>query len=134
MVAIGDRIKMLRNARKMTQSEFAERLGVTKSAVSSYENGSRLPSYDVLIKMARIFKVSVDNLLGHDKKIAIDATGLTQEQINIIQEIVLTYKRYNILLSQGVSIEESNKKLMSMMELSEADIKNMEKSKGLTNF
>ena len=88
----------------------------------------------VLIKMARIFKVSVDNLLGYDKKIAIDATGLTQEQINIIQEIVLTYKRYNILLNQEVSIKESNKKLMSMMELSEADIKNMEKSKGLTNF
>ena len=63
MIELGTRIKALRTARRMTQAEFAERINVTKSAVSAYENGSRLPSYDVLIKIARLFKVSTDNLL-----------------------------------------------------------------------
>lgn len=56
MVDIGNKIKELRTEQKMTQSDLAERLGVTKSSISSYENGSRLPSYDILLKIARIFK------------------------------------------------------------------------------
>ena len=71
MVTIGLKIKELRTERHMTQIEFAERLGVTKSAISSYENGSRLPSYDILLKMARIFKVSTDTLLGNADENAI---------------------------------------------------------------
>jgi transcriptional regulator with XRE-family HTH domain len=62
MVDIGNKIKELRTEQKMTQSDLAERLGVTKSSISSYENGSRLPSYDILLKIARIFKVSTDIL------------------------------------------------------------------------
>ena len=45
---IGIRIKELRKSRNLTQRAFAERLNITKSTVSAYENGSRLPSYDVL--------------------------------------------------------------------------------------
>ena len=55
MVDVGSRIKELRVSQKITQNDFASRLGVTKSAISSYENGSRLPSYDILIKISRIF-------------------------------------------------------------------------------
>lgn len=40
MVDIGNKIKELRTEQKMTQSDLAERLGVTKSSISSYENGS----------------------------------------------------------------------------------------------
>lgn len=94
---IGERIKELRNARKMTQNEFADRINVTKSMVSAYENGTRLPSYDVLIKIARLFKVSTDNLLGYSEKSVVDVTGLTRKQINVIQDVITTYKRHNML-------------------------------------
>lgn len=96
---LGAIIKNLRTDKHMTQSEFAERLGVTKSAVSAYENGSRLPSYDVLIKMARIFKVSTDTLLGQTDKnnITLDVTGLTKEQIDSIQNSVRLYREFNII-------------------------------------
>ena len=63
-IELGNKIKALRNGRNIKQAEFADLLGVTKSAVSSYENGTRLPSYEVLIKIARIFRVSTDYLLG----------------------------------------------------------------------
>lgn len=100
MVELGNIIKELRVEKHMTQTEFAERLGVTKSAVSSYENGSRLPSYDVLIKISRIFRVSLDYLLGHSAVTSIDTTGLTQKQINMIQEMVDICKANNVLMTE----------------------------------
>ena len=114
MIALGTRIKELRNTKKMTQAEFAERLGVTKSAVSSYENGSRLPSYDILIKIARIFKVSTDNLLGYSTKSTIDVTGLTQKQINTIQDVVTIYKRHNTLYRQMMNEDSVIETLVAM--------------------
>ena len=95
MNRIGEQIKQLRRSRKLTQSEFAERIRVTKSAVSAYENDTRLPSYDVLVRIARLFHVSVDLLLGYNDRVTLDVTGLTQEQINTIQDVVDTYKEYN---------------------------------------
>lgn len=114
MVDLGTRIKSLRNARKMTQAEFASRLGVTKSAVSSYENGTRLPSYDVLIKIARIFRVSTDNLLGYSSKSVIDVTGLTQKQINTIQDVVTTYQRCNSLYRTMMEEDSAVNTLIAM--------------------
>lgn len=114
MVELGNRIKELRTARKMTQAEFADRLGVTKSAISSYENGSRLPSYDILIKIARVFRVSTDNLLGYSAKSVIDVTGLTQKQINTIQDVVTTYKRCNSLYRTMMEDDSALNILISM--------------------
>ena len=101
MNAVGERIKELRKARRMTQNEFAERINVTKSTVSAYENGSRLPSYDVLIRIARLFKVSTDHLLGYSEKTEIDVTGLTRKQINVIQDMITTYQRHNRFYTGG---------------------------------
>lgn len=98
----------------MTQAEFASRLGVTKSAVSSYENGTRLPSYDVLIKIARIFRVSTDNLLGYSSKSVIDVTGLTQKQINTIQDVVTTYQRCNSLYRTMMEEDSAVNTLIAM--------------------
>ena len=103
MIDVGSKIKTLRISQKITQNEFAERLGVTKSAISSYENGSRLPSYDILIKIARIFKVSTDYLLGctEDKTITVNVSGLTEKQINSIKTSVGTFRTFNVLREQS---------------------------------
>ncbi|WP_454941682.1 helix-turn-helix domain-containing protein [Evtepia sp.] len=99
MVSMGGKIKKLRTERHMTQTEFAERLGVTKSAISSYENGSRLPSYDILLKMARIFKISTDMLLGNtdEHRITLDVTGLNRKQILLLEELTEDLKKGNVL-------------------------------------
>ena len=44
MSIVGDKLRELRTARNMTQAELADRLNITKSTVSAYENGARLPS------------------------------------------------------------------------------------------
>lgn len=93
--SIGCQIKSLRTAQNITQEEFASRINVSKATVSAYENGTRLPSYDVLIKVSKIFHISTDNLLGCSTKYALDVTGLTLQQQNTIQEIVKAYRAYN---------------------------------------
>lgn len=118
MNSIGERIKELRTARKMTQNEFADRINVTKSTVSAYENGTRLPSYDVLIKIARLFKVSTDHLLGYSEKSVLDVTGLTRTQINTLQDVITTYQRHN-LLYQKMMEEDGGREWLTSMELME---------------
>lgn len=56
----------LRSENKLTQSELATRLGVVKSTIANYEKGYRKPDNDTLIKLASIFGVSTDYLLGFE--------------------------------------------------------------------
>ena len=52
IVNLGEKLKALRKSNNMTQKDLADRIGVSKSIISSYESGTRYPSYDVLVKMA----------------------------------------------------------------------------------
>ena len=57
-------IKQLREQRDMTQEELANRLGVKYPAVSKWERGMAYPSMNTVIKMAELFQVSMDVVLG----------------------------------------------------------------------
>ena len=92
---LGNQIWRFRNANKMTLAVMSERIGVTKSAIAAYENGSRTPSVDVLIKIARLFHVTTDNLLGHTNRDLIDVTELSPEQRSSVQEMISSYEKYN---------------------------------------
>ena len=70
---------------------IAKRLWVTKSTISAYEMGAKYPSLDMLIKLAAMFNVTTDYLLGVDKRRQIDATGLTPKQIEIVDNIVFEF-------------------------------------------
>lgn len=62
--SIGQRISRLRKERGMTQQELAEKLGLTQTVVSDYENNVLKFNGPLLIKLARIFHISADQLLG----------------------------------------------------------------------
>lgn len=59
-----DRLKALRKQMNLTQDEFTKKSGIGRSAVSMYESGKRMPSYDVLCNIADFFNVTTDYLLG----------------------------------------------------------------------
>jgi len=61
---IGTRLKSLRRERHLNQKEVAAIIGVTKAMVSHYETGKDNPSDNIKIKIARLFNVSLDYLLG----------------------------------------------------------------------
>ena len=93
MVDFGDILKTLRIKHKMTQAELAQKLSLTKSVISAYETGMRLPSYDVLIHIAKLFGVSTDYLLGLERKEEIDLSGLSQEVIDAILQLIRVMKK-----------------------------------------
>ena len=93
MVDFGNILKTLRLRKDMTQAQLANKLGLTKSVISAYETGLRLPSYDILIHIARIYNVSTDYLLGIEKKQEIDLYGLSQEETNALLNLINAMKR-----------------------------------------
>lgn len=84
---LGNRIRELRG--KTPQEVCARELGVSRGAMSYYENGTRNPDADVISRMCRYFNVSADYLLGlsdvksteQDMKIACEVTGLSEDAV-----------------------------------------------------
>lgn len=93
MVDFGKRLRELRENAGLTQKQLAERIWVSKAAISNYELYERNPSPEVLLKLARVFNVSVDYLLGvEEKKQLLDVTDLTDEDIKLL-EIMIEFMR-----------------------------------------
>ena len=67
-MVIGKRIQKLRGKQNMLQSELAEKLNVGRTTISNYENGYSSPDLQMVIKMAKLFNVSTDYLLGVSEK------------------------------------------------------------------
>jgi transcriptional regulator with XRE-family HTH domain len=61
---MGGSIRRLRKARGWSQAELAERVEVSLDYVSLLERGQRAPALGVLVQIAEIFRVSVDEVLG----------------------------------------------------------------------
>ena len=93
MVDFGNRLKTLRIQNNMTQFQLSQKLGLTKSVISAYENGLRMPSYDVLIAISNIFRVTTDFLLGIEHKNNIDFSGLSLEEVDALLNLISAMKR-----------------------------------------
>lgn len=61
------RLKHLRTINHLTQLELANMLNIERSTLSSYETGRRYPTLVILIRIADVFDVSVDYLIGREK-------------------------------------------------------------------
>lgn len=59
------RLRKLRLENKMTMEELGRKLGVNKSRISMWENKGTMPKKDILIKIAKLYNVSVDYILGN---------------------------------------------------------------------
>ena len=64
---VGRNIRQLRVGRGLTQQQVADKLYVTRSALSNYENGRRHPNLIIAILIADFFQVSLDELAGREQ-------------------------------------------------------------------
>ena len=78
---LGDILAELREDRGLTQLELSKQLHISNSSISAYENGSRLPSIDILLSLARFFDVTTDYLLGLTTN-PVSPSTLTQEFVD----------------------------------------------------
>ena len=92
MVNMGKRLRALRKLNKLTQKQVAERTGQAVSAISSYESGARFPTYPTLIKLASIYHVTCDYLIGMPGSKTIDVSGLDDSEIEVISQTVNLFR------------------------------------------
>jgi len=60
---VGINIRNIRMNRGLTQAEFAKKIGISDKAISTYENGTRNPKMDVVIKIANVFHLTTGEIL-----------------------------------------------------------------------
>lgn len=116
----GERIKKLRG--KKPQDQCAKELGISRGALSYYENGERKPDAEILYRMAEYFKVSVDYLLGLTKeqtiepdiKIACEVTGLSGEAIKKIAQLKT---KINLSANCGKGLKVTGTEIMNSLIL-----------------
>ena len=64
-MSLGENIYKLRTAKRMSQEDFAAAMEVSRQSVSKWENNMAVPELEKLIKMAKLFEVSLDELVGN---------------------------------------------------------------------
>lgn len=62
----GNVLKRKREERRMTQADLAERLGVSRQNVCSYETGYKIPPLKVVVAAADVFRCSTDEMIGRE--------------------------------------------------------------------
>lgn len=102
-----NRIKILREEFKISQEELAKKLDLSKGIISMYENESRKPSYEVLLKLSEIFNCSIDYIVGisnertNEINIAqsggLDTEGLSDEELEEVKKQIeyMKWKKNN---------------------------------------
>lgn len=65
-MTLGEKITTLRNERKLSQTELAEKLEVSRQSVSKWETGASIPELDKLIALSRLFGITLDELVAGD--------------------------------------------------------------------
>ena len=85
---LGSRIRRLRKAKDFTQELFAERCGISTAYIGHIERGTRKLSVETLSCIAKELNTSTDYLLGFDDEEILSVKGLSQKEIDTVQNVV----------------------------------------------
>lgn len=93
-----ERLRQLRTAKALTQSELADALGVSRNSIFFYETGKRTPDILVLKKISDYFGVTCDYMIGasinrsEETREIGDALGLTDEAIETLKNVTMQFE------------------------------------------
>ncbi len=95
IASFSSRLKELRQNMNLRQDQVAKLIGVNKNAISTYENDTRQPSFEILVRLANLYRVSTDYMLGQTNHRSVDLSGLTEEEAALICDLVETMSKKN---------------------------------------
>lgn len=117
---IGEIICQYRQMRKMTQEEFASRLGVTPQAVSKWERGNGLPDVSLLGGICKVLEVNANTLLGLEETVVENDNRIAEEKIRnamfaepLVLEFGMDITPYVI---EGLKTDYVNEKRMELVK------------------
>ena len=91
----GCRLRELRLNKKLTQTQVARRLNLSKTTISGYENNIKTPSLDVLTQLSILYVVSSDYILGLENRNMLLIDGLTDKQRKILDLLLDEFRTQN---------------------------------------
>ena len=100
IIGIGCRIKQLRIDNGLQQEQVAKLANVERSTISLWENDLRQPSFVGLVRLADVFGVTTDYLLGRTDSRSLDISGLTADEAAMVSQLVASMTAKNHLLEQ----------------------------------
>ena len=89
------RLRQLRLDKNLRQEQVAKLIGVNKSAISKYENNTRQPSFEIFVRLANFYRVTTDYLLGMTNNRSLDLSGLSDEEVALVSEMVALMTQKN---------------------------------------
>ena len=81
-----DILQMYRVKKGLTQEQLAEKVFVTRQAVSRWENGETSPNHETLKELSKLYDVSINTLLGSPRKLICQCCGMPLEDDYISKE------------------------------------------------
>lgn len=119
METIGERIKTLRKANDMTQKEFSEAIGVSRSTLAGYETGKIEPSLNVIFKMANQFDISPNYFL-RTMAVALPNDDRAEDLIDKLDEIMSTISSKDVIFNNRIIEHESALSRIMYFEIKKA--------------
>ena len=90
---LGQRINELRLSFGWSQVQLAEKLGISKQTISNWENENIQPSIEMLLRLAKLFRVSTDYLLGLSDTPTLNTEGLPISFVAHLAQIIEDYRQ-----------------------------------------
>ena len=87
-MSAGKQIQVIRKTHNLTQEQFGNIFHVTRQTVSNWENDNIQPSIEMLMKLAAVFSVSTDYMLGIESGEYLDVSDLPKEVVAHLRQIV----------------------------------------------
>jgi len=107
-MTISQRIKIIREKKKLTQDQFASKLGVSRFKVYDYESGRSLPGIEILEKLHMTFSINLNWLIANTGKMYLNDYETSPSEVKVLEEI---RDRYNRVLESAYLLGEENKEL-----------------------
>ena len=98
MSTFSTQLRELRLNKELRQEQVAKLIGVNKNAIASYENDTGQPSFEILVRLANLYRVSTDYLLGQTNTRFLDLSGLSEQDAALVCEIVESLTRKNEII------------------------------------
>ena len=117
---IGETICQYRQMRKMTQEEFASRIGVTAQAVSKWERGNGMPDVSLLAGICKVLGVSAGALIGAEESVVENGNIIADREIknNMIAEPLVLEIGVGLIpyIVSGLETDYVNKQRMLLVK------------------
>jgi transcriptional regulator with XRE-family HTH domain len=106
--ALGAHIALLRKSRGMTQAELARAIGVSQQAVFAYELGERRVSVFILVKLGKVFAISVEEMMGITRPVRIPKRRLSPRAMRHAERLQALSKTQQRFVVRIIDMLESS--------------------------